>query len=166
MLAFSSSSHADDLSQPSVDSTAVVTLDSGDISAETDVVGSPSFTTSAKNRGLHKDTDRQSVPNKKWTEFQGGGFTLNGDRALFFAQLHLTCTKKPKYVKIRLARHIGNGKLDTTGTNTWVLGKDAPLKWQGSLWWESRTKHPISAQFKVVGGKCYSPQRQFKFWQP
>lgn len=119
-----------------------------------------------KKAGLHKNEVRQYITVNKWTDFQGGGFTLNGKRTLFFAQLHLTCSKAPKYVKIRLARHHKNGSLDTTGTNTWIMGKKFPRTWQGSLWWESRTWHPITAQFYVSGGKCFSPQRQFKYWQP
>lgn len=133
------------------------------ISASVDPVP---YVTGSNKSGLHKDTKNQKVTSNKWINFQGGGFTLNGDRSLFFAQLHLTCTKNPKYVKIRLARHLKNGKLDTTGTNTWVLGKGTPKNWQGSTWWESRTFHPITAQFYVGGGKCVSPQRQFKYWQP
>ena len=121
----------------------------------------------AKNAKHCKATENQSVPNKKWITFAGcDPFVLGGDRALFFAQLHLTCTKRPRYVKIRLARLLPNGKKDTTGTNTWTMGKDSPLIWEGSLWWESKTKYPIVAQFKVRGGKCYSDERQVKWWQP
>lgn len=121
----------------------------------------------AKNAKHCKSTENQSFKNRKWTTFAGcEPFVLGGDRALFFAQLHLTCSKKPKYVKIRLARLLPDGSKDTTGTNTWVLGKDAPLIWHGSLWWESKTKYPIVAQFKVSGGKCYSDERQIKWWQP
>lgn len=102
-----------------------------------------------------------------WQFFAGiRPFQLDGKRALFFAQLHLRCTKQPNSVKIRLARIHADGSLDTTGTNTWVLGKNAPKTFQGSLWWESLTKYPITAQFKVNGGKCVSTQRQLKFWQP
>lgn len=102
-----------------------------------------------------------------WQSFAGiRPYQLNGKRALFFAQLHLRCTKQPNSVKIRLARIHADGSLDTTGTNTWVMGKNAPKTFQGSLWWESLTKYPITAQFKVNGGKCVSTQRQLKFWQP
>lgn len=93
-------------------------------------------------------------------------YKLNGKRALFFAQLHLYCSVKPRYAKIRLARIHADGSLDTTGTNTWVLGENASKTPQMSLWWESKTEYPIIAQFKVRGGKCVSTQRQFKFWQP
>lgn len=104
---------------------------------------------------------------KGWQNFAGiAPFQLNGERALFFAQLRLTCSKKPRYIKIRLARVHADGSLDTTGTNTWVMGKNAPERFTGSLWWESLTKYPVKPQFKVTGGKCVSTERQFKFWQP
>lgn len=128
--------------------------------------GDPSMFINGKHSGIHKDTNSQSVTPKHWTDFQGGGFKLGGPKTLFFAQLHLTCTKKPKYVKIRLARHHKDGSLDTTGTNTWVTGTDMPNTWQGTIWWESNTKYPITAQFYVSGGNCYSPERQFKWWRP
>lgn len=126
----------------------------------------PSMFINGKHAGIHKSTAVQHVTPNKWTNFKGGGFALHGPRALFFAQLHLKCTVKPKFVKVRLARHHKNGSLDTTGTNTWVLGKNAPQTWQGTIWWESRTKYPITAQFYVAGGKCFSPERQFKWWRP
>jgi hypothetical protein len=121
----------------------------------------------AKTSGLCKAEADQAYKSGKWTTFAGcEPFTIGGARSLFFAQLHLTCTKRPRWVKIRLARLLPDGKKDTTGTNTWTLGKDAPLKWQGTMWWESKTKHPIVAQFKVGGGKCVSNERQFKWWTP
>ena len=121
----------------------------------------------AKNAKHCKAEGNQSIKDKKWITFAGcDPFVLGGDRALFFAQLHLTCTKRPRYVKIRLARLLPNGKKDTTGTNTWVLGANAPLIWEGTTYWESKTKYPIVAQFKVRGGKCYSDERQIKYWQP
>ena len=120
----------------------------------------------AKTSGLCKNTDPQAYKPGKWTTFAGcEPLALGGNRSLFFAQLRLMCEKKPKYVKMRLARQTPDG-LNTTGTNTWVMGKNAPLNWSGTMWWESNTKHPIVAQFKVVGGKCVSNERQFKWWQP
>jgi hypothetical protein len=121
----------------------------------------------AKKSGLCKNENTQNYKTSKWTTFRGcEPFALGGDRSLFFAQLHLTCTKPPKYVKIRIARLLPNGKRDTTGTTTWVLGKGTPKTWQGATYWELKTDHPVVAQFKVGGGKCYSNQRQFKWWQP
>jgi hypothetical protein len=119
-----------------------------------------------KKSGLCKNTDEQTYKQGKWTTFAGcEPFVIGGDRSLFFAQLRLVCKKRPKYVKMRLARQTPEG-LDTTGTNTWVMGKNAPLNWSGTMWWESKTKHPIVAQFKVVGGSCASQERQFKWWTP
>ena len=121
----------------------------------------------AKVSGLCKNTESQTYKPYKWTTFQGcEPFALGGSRSLFFAQLHLTCTKPPKYVKIRFARLLPDGKKDTTGTTTWVLGKESPKTWQGATFWEMKTKYPIVAQFKVGGGTCNSPQRQFKYWTP
>jgi len=121
----------------------------------------------AKTSGLCKATDNQSYKSGKWTTFAGcEPFEIGGARSLFFAQLHLDCEKRPKWVKIRLARLLPDGSKDTTGTNTWTLGPDAPPKWQGSTWWESKTKYPMVAQFKVGGGKCISNERQFKWWTP
>lgn len=126
----------------------------------------PYAVAAAKTSGLCKDTKDQAYKSGKWTTFAGcDPFVLGGDRSLFFAQLRLVCDKRPKYVKVRLARQTPEG-LDTTGTNTWVMGKNAPLNWSGTMYWESKTKHPIVAQFKVVGGKCVSSERQFKWWQP
>lgn len=127
--------------------------------------GDPYITLNA-NRAVHQKAETNQSVNGHWQTFAGiEPYMLGGERALFLAQLHLTCTKKPRWVKIRLAR-ITDGKWDTTGTNTWVLGKNSPASWQGSIYWESLTKHPIIAQFKVKGGKCTSPERQFKYWMP
>lgn len=129
----------------------------------------PYLVQTSKKSGYWKSHVDQSV-NGSWQILRNGsgpyGFDLNGKRTLFFVQLHLTCSKKPRYVKIQLARVLPSGKLDTTGTNTWVVGSESTPTWQGSFWWESKTKYPIIARFKVVGGKCFSPQRQFKWWQP
>ena len=126
----------------------------------------PYLVAKAKVSGIQKNEKEQKA-NGNWQNFGGiKPFKLNGNRTLFFAQLHINCTKRPKYVKVRLARLLPNGKKDTTGTTTWSFTKDTTKDWQGSLWWESKTKYPIVAQFKVVGGKCYSDQRQLKWWQP
>ena len=127
----------------------------------------PYVIANAKVSGLCKNTESQTYKPYKWTTFQGcEPYELGGERSLFFAQLHLTCTKPPKYVKIRFTRLLPDGKRDTTGTTTWVLGKGTPKTWQGSTYWEMKTKHPIVAQFKVGGGKCNSPERQVKYWTP
>ena len=125
----------------------------------------PYLTSVAKNSGICKSENNQQVTGK-WQTFAGcDPFVLDGNRSLFFAQLHINCTKRPKYVKIRLAR-IKQGKDDTTGTTTFSFTKSTTRDWQGTMWWEAKTEYPIVAQFKVVGGKCYSDQRQLKWWQP
>jgi hypothetical protein len=126
----------------------------------------PYIVATAKKSGLCKVESDQSVTGK-WQTFKDcDPFVLGGERSLFFAQLHINCTKRPKYVKLRIARLKPDGTKDTTGTTTWSFTKDTTKDWQGSMWWESKTKYPIVAQYKVVGGKCYSDQRQFKWWQP
>lgn len=119
---------------------------------------------------IKKDTTTVGLRIGKWTNvpFQGGdSFTLNGERTLWAAQLHVTCKKAPKYIKMRMARHTPSG-LDTTGTNTWMLNKKMPNKsWQGSFVWETKSDYPMTVQYKIIGGKdCKSNSRQFKYWQP
>jgi hypothetical protein len=122
-----------------------------------------------KNSGLKKSESKQVLKtNNKWQTLQFNGsdaWTLNGDRTLWSAQAHVYCKKKPKYIKMRLARVKPNGKLDTTGTTTW--SGIATKKWQGSFLWATRSLYPMIVQIKIKGGKgCYSPIREFKYWQP
>lgn len=131
------------------------------------------FTSAQANPVNKMKKDTTSVPLKigKWRDVPFSGddaFTLNGARTLWAAQLHVTCRKAPKYIKMRLARHLPNGKLDTTGTNTWMLNKKMPNKsWQGSFVWETKSDYPMTVQYKIIGGKgCSSNSRQFKYWQP
>jgi hypothetical protein len=120
----------------------------------------------AKKSGLCKVESNQSVTGK-WQTFKNcDPFVLDGERSLFFVQLHINCEKRPKYVKLRLARLKPDGTKDTTGTTTFSFSNETTKDWQGTMWWESKTTYPIVAQYKVVGGKCYSDQRQFKWWQP
>jgi hypothetical protein len=126
----------------------------------------PYIVATAKKSGLCKSEADQRVTGK-WQTFAGcEPFALGGERSLFFVQLHINCEKRPKYVKLRLARLLPDGKKDTTGTTTFSFTKQTTKDWQGTMWWESKTKHPMVAQYKVVGGKCYSDERQFKWWQP
>jgi len=126
----------------------------------------PYLVSTAKKSGYCKST-RDEFITGKWQNFGGcQPFKLNGKRSLFFAQLHIDCTKRPKYVKIRIARLLPDGTKDTTGTTTWSFTKNTTKNWQGATYWESKTKYPMIAQYKVVGGQCYSDQRQFKWWQP
>lgn len=123
----------------------------------------------ARVSSLKKDTSTVSLRTGKWTDvpFDGSNsFELNGERTLWGAQLHVKCDKKPRYVKMRYARHLPDGKLDTTGTNTWAWPKGVSV-WQGTLLWETNSKYPMTVQYKIMGGKgCSSPSRQFKYWQP
>jgi hypothetical protein len=119
---------------------------------------------------MKKDTSTVTLKIGKWRDvpFNGNNdFTLNGERTLWAAQLHVTCKKAPKYIKMRFARHLPNGKIDSTGTNTWMLNGKKPNKsWQGSLVWETSSDYPMTVQYKIMGGKnCKSGSRQFKYWQ-
>ena len=118
---------------------------------------------------LKKDESKVSLRTNQWTDvpFSGGNFfTLNGERTLWVSQLHIQCDKKPRYVKMRLARNLPNGKLDTTGTNTWAWPKGVKA-WQGTLLWETKSTYPMTVQYKIMGGSgCSSSSRQFKWWQP
>lgn len=118
---------------------------------------------------LKKDESTVSLRTNKWTDVpfkQGNTFKLNGKRTLWVSQLQMKCKKKPRYVKMRLARHLPNGKLDTTGTTTYAYPKSIKV-WNGTLLWETKSKHPMSVQYKIMGGsKCTSSSRQFKWWQP
>lgn len=127
----------------------------------------------AKETKVWKDTSNQRIPEGRWTDLKFDGKTVlrnpKGTRALYCTQLHLDIQdKKPRYVKIRFARHLPGGKLDTTATNTWVIGKDGPRVFHGSMCWAIKTKYPVSAQVKVVGSALswVSTTRQFKLWSP
>ena len=118
---------------------------------------------------LKKDESKVSLRTNKWTDIpfkQGNAFKLNGKRTLWIAQLHMKCKKKPRYVKMRLARNLPNGKLDTTGTTTYAYPKGIKV-WNGTLLWQTKSKHPMTIQYKIMGGSgCTSSSRQFKWWQP
>jgi hypothetical protein len=118
---------------------------------------------------IKKETTTVTLKIGKWRDvpFKGdNAFTLNGQRTLWAAQLHIKCKKAPRYVKMRFARHLPNGKLDTTGTNTWAWPKGIKV-WNGTTVWETNSKYPMTVQYKIMGGKgCSSNSRQFKYWQP
>lgn len=125
----------------------------------------------ADNSHYKKDESTVSLKTGSWKDVpfkQGDSFSLNGDRALWSAQLHVTCKKAPRYIKMRLARHHADGSLDTTGTNTWMLNGKFPNKsWQGAIVWETLSRYPMTVQYKIMGGKgCKSNSREFKYWQP
>jgi hypothetical protein len=125
----------------------------------------------SKEKVQWKSTNPQWIKANKWTTLNFDGkkaiTKLDKSRALYCTQVGLKYGKKPKYVKVRFARLLPNGKLDTTGTNTWVLGKNAPGTFHGSMCWTISTKHPVAVQIKVGGtGKYKSHLRQFKAWSP
>jgi len=126
----------------------------------------------AKDTVWWKDDTSQVLPSNKWTYLTFNGKTTISKnakgRALYCSQLHLDLSKsKPRYVKLRFARKLENGKLDTTGTTTWVLGKKTPKTWQGSVCWPVNTTKEVAVQVKVGGtGSWVSPLRQFKVWAP
>lgn len=120
----------------------------------------------------YKSSTNQTIPKNKWVTLQFNGKTAiqgNGARSLFCYQaaLDMKGKKKPKYIKIRLAR-VKSGKDDTTATNIYpVIGKPGTT-WVGSSCWTIFTKHPVVVQIRITGGsKTYtSDMRQFKMWTP
>jgi hypothetical protein len=127
----------------------------------------------AKGVEVWKSETNQSIKRGKWTTLKFGNRAAmepKGSRSFYCAQVHLNIPKKnkPKWVKIRFARVLPNGKLDSTGTNTWVLGKRSPASWQGSTCWPINPDYPVVAQVKYGGGpkSITSPLRQFKSWNP
>lgn len=134
----------------------------------------------AKNRGDYqlKKTERvQVITTGVWTDLKfDNGNSLKRKknyRTLFCTKLHLTMPAKdannPAYIKIRYARHLPNGTLDTTGTNTWVIGKNfTGATFHAALCWNMDTPYPITAQVKIAGKlKRYSSNlREFKAWSP
>lgn len=89
-------------------------------------------------------------------------------RALYSVQVRISCKSgvKPRYLKLRLARHTANG-LDTTSTNTYVWSKRGPDVFYASLMWAIEANYPVSAQIRIVGGTCHTvTTRQFKMWTP
>jgi hypothetical protein len=127
----------------------------------------------AKGVDVWKSETNQTITRNKWTTLKFGKRTAMdpaGSRSLYCSQVHLNIPKKnkPKWVKIRFARVLPNGKLDSTGTNTWTLGKRSPASWQGSTCWPINPDYPVVAQVKYGGGpkSITSPLRQFKSWNP
>jgi hypothetical protein len=119
----------------------------------------------------YKSTQGQLIKKDKWTTLNFNGKTTikgNGKRSLFCYQvaLNMKGKKKPKYVKVRLAR-VKPGKNDTTATNIYPV-TSKPGTWVGSQCWTILTKHPVVVQIRITGGsKVYrSNVRQFKMWTP
>ena len=120
----------------------------------------------------YKSTQGQLIKKDKWTTLSFNGKTSikgNGKRSLFCYQVALDMKgkKKPKYIKVRLAR-IKPGKNDTTATNIYPVTSKPGKMWVGSQCWTIVAKHPVVVQVRITGGsKVYrSSVRQFKMWTP
>jgi hypothetical protein len=118
-----------------------------------------------------KSTNPQWIKANKWTTLDLNGKSaitkVSRNRALYCTQLGLKYKKPPKYIKIRFARHLPGGKKDTTATNTWVMGKNSPGTFHGSMCWSISTEYPVTVETKIGGtGKYQSHLRQFKAWSP
>lgn len=121
----------------------------------------------------YKDESVQRLKANKWQtlKFDGKGKKIkgNGNRSLWCIQANVNVEgKAPQYVKLRFVRHLPNGKKDTTGTSTWVVGKTGMNVFYESTCWEFKSNYPVSAQIKVMGKSkyYYSSMRQFKMWTP
>lgn len=119
----------------------------------------------------HKSTKPQRYTLDAWTTLDFDGtkaMPATNARALYSIQVAIPCKgTKPAWVRLRLARRLPDGSLDTTGTNTWVLGPRSPETiWMSHLW-QINARHPVVAQIKVHGGSCrHMTTRQFKRWIP
>jgi hypothetical protein len=125
----------------------------------------------AKDKVQWKSTNPQWIQANKWTTLDFNGKSaitkVSRNRALYCAQLGLKYDKPPRYIKMRFARLLPNGTKDTTATNTWVMGKNSPGTFHGSLCWSISTKYPVTIETKIGGtGKYQSHLRQFKAWSP
>ena len=139
-----------------------------------------SFPSLAVNRGdyqLKESKSRQVIHTNTWANLSFAGSDSlkrkKNYRTLFCAKVHIVMPKKdssnPTYLKLRFARHLPNGTLDTTGTNTWVIGKNfTGATFHASVCWTMDTKYSVTAQVKLVGGASsyVSNLRQFKAWSP
>jgi hypothetical protein len=119
----------------------------------------------------YKSTENQRIKHNKWVtlEFKGkNSIQGNGKRSLFCYQagLNMDGKKKPKYVKLRLAR--AKSKLDTTATSTYFIESKPSSELIFSNCWEINTEYPVVVQIRITGGSKYytSDIRQFKKWTP
>ena len=119
----------------------------------------------------YKSTKVQKIKHNKWTtlEFKGdNALRGNGNRSLFCYQagLNMHGKKKPKYVKLRLARL--KSPLDTTATTTFYIDSKPSSELVFSNCWEIETNSPVIVQIRITGGSKYytSDIRQFKMWTP
>jgi hypothetical protein len=126
----------------------------------------------ANSKAAQWKTETPQQIGKSWTTLkfnQGTAMPKRSGRALYSVQVRIDCKgkKKPDYIKMRLSRILPNGLRDTTGTNTWIWGKNGPKVYYASYMWQIKSKHPVEAQIRIVGGTCKTvTTRQFKMWQP
>jgi hypothetical protein len=128
--------------------------------------------TNAEESVRYKSTKHQKIKSNKWTtlEFKGNNALKgNGARSLFCYQVGIDTKgkKKPKYVKVRLAR-LKSGKNDTTATNYFAVPSKPSSELVFSNCWEIETNSPVVVQIRITGGSKYytSDIRQFKMWTP
>ena len=121
---------------------------------------------------LHWKTTRPQLVRSDWSDLtfdQGSQMPARRNkRALYSVQVRISCKSgvKPRYLKLRLARHTPSG-LDTTSTNTYLWSKRGPKVFYASLMWAIEANFPVSAQIRIVGGTCHTvTTRQFKMWIP
>jgi hypothetical protein len=120
----------------------------------------------------YKTEKNQTIKKGKWTTINFNGKTSikgNGERSLFCYQVVINTKgkKKPKYVKVRLAR-VKSGKDDTTATNTYFFTGKPGSKFVASQCWTIFTKHPVVVQVRISGGspRYTTDITQFKMWTP
>lgn len=133
---------------------------------------SGSTPTNASDSIRYKTTKDQTIKRNNWTTLNFNGKTSikgNGERSLFCYQVVIKTKgkKKPKYVKVRLAR-VKSGKDDTTATNTYFFTSKPGSKFVASQCWNIVTKHPVVLQVRISGGsKTHTTDiAQFKMWTP
>jgi hypothetical protein len=138
----------------------------------TSLLLSGSSPTNASDSIRYKTTKDQTIKKGNWTTIKFNGKTSikgNGKRSLFCYQVVINTKgkKKPKYVKVRLAR-VKSGKDDTTATNTYFFSGKPNKKFVASQCWTILTKHPVVVQVRISGGSSsYKTDiSQFKMWTP
>jgi len=119
-----------------------------------------------------KATHSQTIKRDRWVtlDFKGNDYIKgNGNRSLFCYQsaLKMKGKKKPKYVKLRLARTNSKG-FNSTATNTYFVSKKPKSTLVFSNCWVIETGSKVVVQIRVTGGsKSYtSDMRQLKMWTP
>jgi hypothetical protein len=133
---------------------------------------SGSTPTNASDSIRYKSTKDQTIKRNSWTTLNFNGKTSiqgNGQRSLFCYQVVIKTDgkKKPKYVKVRLARE-KSGKDDTTATNTYFFSGKPSKRFVASQCWTILTNQPVVVQVRIIGGSSsYKTDiSQFKMWTP